>query len=35
MQGEADTRVPRAQSDEMFAALTWAKAPVEYVLFPR
>lgn len=35
LQGEADLRVPRAQSDEMFAALRWAKAPVEYFTFPR
>ena len=35
LQGDADKRVPKAQSDEMYAALTWAKAPVEYVVFPR
>ncbi len=35
LQGEADKRVPKAQSDEMYAALTWAKAPVEYVVYPR
>ncbi|HUD70518.1 MAG TPA: S9 family peptidase [Dongiaceae bacterium] len=35
LQGAADERVPKAQSDEMYAALTWAKAPVEYVVYPR
>ena len=35
LQGEADARVPRAQSDELYAALKWKGVPVEYVRFPR
>jgi len=34
-QGEEDLRVPRAQSDEMYAALRWRDVPVEYIVFPR
>jgi dipeptidyl aminopeptidase/acylaminoacyl peptidase len=35
MQGEADLRVPKAQSDQLYAALRWKAVPVEYVVFPR
>jgi dipeptidyl aminopeptidase/acylaminoacyl peptidase len=35
LQGEDDLRVPKAQSDEMYAALKWRDVPVEYVVFPR
>jgi dipeptidyl aminopeptidase/acylaminoacyl peptidase len=28
-------RVPKAQSDELYAALVWKKVPVEYVVYPR
>ncbi len=34
-QGEADPRVPKPQSDELYAALKWKGVPAEYVLFPR
>ncbi|HKQ98772.1 MAG TPA: S9 family peptidase, partial [Candidatus Polarisedimenticolia bacterium] len=35
MHGDADLRVPKAQSDELYTALRWTNAPVEYVVFPR
>jgi len=35
LQGEGDLRVPKAQSDELYAALKWRDVPVEYVVFPR
>ena len=35
LQGEADARVPKPQSDELYAALKWKGVPAEYVLFPR
>jgi dipeptidyl aminopeptidase/acylaminoacyl peptidase len=35
MQGEQDARVPKPQSDELYAALRWKGVPVEYVTFPR
>jgi dipeptidyl aminopeptidase/acylaminoacyl peptidase len=35
LQGDDDLRVPRAQSDEMHAALKWKGVPVEYAVFPR
>ncbi len=35
LQGEKDLRVPKAQSDELYAALVWKKVPVEYVVYPR
>ena len=35
LHGEEDKRVPRAQSDELYAALEWKGVPVEYVVFPR
>ena len=35
LQGEDDLRVPKAQSDEMYAALKWRDVPIEYVVFPR
>jgi len=35
MQGEQDPRVPKPQSDELYAALRWKGVPVEYVTFPR
>ncbi len=35
LQGEVDERVPKPQSDELYAALKWKKVPVEYVLYPR
>ena len=35
LQGEKDLRVPRSQSDELYAALRWKGVAVEYVLFPR
>ena len=35
LQGEADLRVPKAQSDQLHAALLWKGVPVEYVVFPR
>ena len=34
-QGEEDKRVPRPQSDELYAALKWKGVPAEYVVFPR
>jgi dipeptidyl aminopeptidase/acylaminoacyl peptidase len=34
-QGDADPRVPKPQSDELYAALKWKGVPVEYVVFPR
>lgn len=35
LQGADDLRVPKPQSDELFAALVWKKVPVEYVVYPR
>jgi dipeptidyl aminopeptidase/acylaminoacyl peptidase len=35
LQGKEDLRVPKAQSDELYAALRWKKVPVEYVVYPR
>lgn len=35
LQGEKDKRVPKPQSDELYAALRWKKVPVEYVVYPR
>ena len=35
LQGAKDLRVPKAQSDELYAALRWKKVPVEYVVYPR
>ena len=35
LQGIDDLRVPKPQSDELYAALRWKKVPVEYVLYPR
>jgi dipeptidyl aminopeptidase/acylaminoacyl peptidase len=35
LQGEKDERVPKAQADELYAALRWKKVPVEYVVYPR
>lgn len=35
LQGEKDDRVPKPQSDELYAALRWKKVPVEYVVYPR
>jgi dipeptidyl aminopeptidase/acylaminoacyl peptidase len=35
LQGEKDLRVPRAQSDELYAALRYKGVPVEYVVYPR
>jgi dipeptidyl aminopeptidase/acylaminoacyl peptidase len=35
LQGEKDERVPRAQSDELFAALRRRGVDVEYVVYPR
>jgi dipeptidyl aminopeptidase/acylaminoacyl peptidase len=35
LQGDADPRVPKPQSDELYAALKWKGVPVEYVVFPR
>jgi dipeptidyl aminopeptidase/acylaminoacyl peptidase len=35
LQGEKDDRVPKPQSDELYAALKWRKVPVEYVVYPR
>jgi dipeptidyl aminopeptidase/acylaminoacyl peptidase len=34
-QGEEDKRVPKPQSDELYAALKWKGVPAEYVVFPR
>lgn len=35
LQGALDERVPKPQSDELYAALRWKGVPVEYVVFPR
>jgi dipeptidyl aminopeptidase/acylaminoacyl peptidase len=35
LQGAEDLRVPKPQSDELYAALRWKKVPVEYVVYPR
>jgi len=35
LQGEEDKRVPKPQSDELYAALKWKGVPAEYVVFPR
>jgi dipeptidyl aminopeptidase/acylaminoacyl peptidase len=35
LQGQDDERVPKPQSDELYAALKWRKVPVEYVTYPR
>jgi len=35
LQGADDERVPKPQSDELYAALRWKKVPVEYVIYPR
>ena len=35
LQGDADARVPKPQSDQLYAALRWKAIPVEYVVFPR
>lgn len=35
LQGEKDERVPKPQSDELYAALRFKKVPVEYVVYPR
>jgi dipeptidyl aminopeptidase/acylaminoacyl peptidase len=35
LHGEEDLRVPKAQSDELYAALRCKKVPVEYVVYPR
>jgi dipeptidyl aminopeptidase/acylaminoacyl peptidase len=35
LQGDKDDRVPKSQSDELYAALRWKGVPVEYVVFPR
>jgi dipeptidyl aminopeptidase/acylaminoacyl peptidase len=35
LQGEDDARVPKAQADELYAALKWKGVPSEYVVFPR
>lgn len=35
LQGQDDERVPKPQSDELYAALRWKKVPVEYVTYPR
>jgi dipeptidyl aminopeptidase/acylaminoacyl peptidase len=35
LQGEKDLRVPKPQSDELYAALKWKGVPVEYVVYPR
>jgi dipeptidyl aminopeptidase/acylaminoacyl peptidase len=35
LQGEDDKRVPKPQSDELYAALKWKGVPAEYVVFPR
>jgi dipeptidyl aminopeptidase/acylaminoacyl peptidase len=35
LQGEKDLRVPKPQSDELYAALRWKQVPVEYVVYPR
>ena len=35
LQGDKDLRVPRSQSDELYAALRYKQVPVEYVVYPR
>ncbi len=35
LQGDADPRVPKPQSDQLYAALRWKGVPVEYLVFPR
>jgi dipeptidyl aminopeptidase/acylaminoacyl peptidase len=35
LQGDADPRVPKPQSDQLYAALKWKDVPVEYLVFPR
>jgi dipeptidyl aminopeptidase/acylaminoacyl peptidase len=35
LQGREDARVPKAQGDELYAALKWKGVPAEYVVFPR
>ncbi len=35
LQGADDPRVPKPQSDELYAALRWKGVPVEYVVYPR
>jgi dipeptidyl aminopeptidase/acylaminoacyl peptidase len=35
LQGQEDLRVPKAQSDELYAALRFKQVPVEYVVYPR
>ncbi len=35
LQGQEDLRVPKPQSDELYAALRFKKVPVEYVVYPR
>jgi dipeptidyl aminopeptidase/acylaminoacyl peptidase len=35
LQGDKDERVPKPQSDELYAALRYKKVPVEYVVYPR
>ena len=35
LQGDRDRRVPKPQSDELYAALRWKGVPVEYVTYPR
>lgn len=35
LQGAEDPRVPKPQSDELYAALRWKQVPVEYVVYPR
>jgi dipeptidyl aminopeptidase/acylaminoacyl peptidase len=34
-QGEDDKRVPKPQSDELYAGLKWKGVPAEYVVYPR
>ena len=35
LQGDKDERVPKPQSDELYAALRFKQVPVEYVVYPR
>jgi dipeptidyl aminopeptidase/acylaminoacyl peptidase len=35
LQGEKDLRVPKPQSDQLYAALRYRNVPVEYVVYPR
>lgn len=35
LQGREDDRVPKPQSDELYAALRFKQVPVEYVVYPR